>query len=191
MGKVSMIIVVEGISAAGKTTWCRQHAAQNLIKESYPEKRPDRHADPSEAARLWTEWNSKRWSDALAMEQATGVAVCDTDPLKLHFSWALWQIGEAPEAEWLANLKFAREAIQNRRLGFADQYLFKRIDSQVARAAGSRHRQATAEFRPASSATQFPGALVRDNRGGNAQEGGLGSAANASADRCYRQRPSR
>ncbi|SCX21451.1 hypothetical protein DSM25558_2933 [Agrobacterium sp. DSM 25558] len=127
-----MIIVVEGISAAGKTTWCRQHASQNLIKESYPEKRPDRHADPIEAARLWTEWNSKRWSDALAMEQATGVAVCDTDPLKLHFSWALWQISEAPEAEWLANLEFAREAIQNRRLGFADRYLFKRIDSQVA-----------------------------------------------------------
>lgn len=131
-GKVSVIIVVEGISAAGKTTWCRQHAAQYLIKESYPEKRPDRHADPIEAARLWTEWNVKRWSDAVAMEQAKGVAVCDTDPLKLHFSWALWQIGEAPEAEWLAQLRFTREAIGNRRLGFADCYLFKRIDPLAA-----------------------------------------------------------
>ena len=51
-----MIIVVEGISAAGKTTWCHRCAREYLIKESYPEKRPDRHAGPSEAARLWTEW---------------------------------------------------------------------------------------------------------------------------------------
>ncbi|MGO6943052.1 hypothetical protein [Rhizobium johnstonii] len=127
-----MIIVVEGISAAGKTTWCRQHAAQYLIRESYPENRPDRHADLIEAARLWTEWNAKRWSDTVAMEQAKGVAVCDTDPLKLHFSWALWQIGEAPEAEWLAQLGFIREAIRNRRLGFADHYLFKTFDPLVA-----------------------------------------------------------
>jgi hypothetical protein len=90
-GKVGMIVVVEGISAAGKMTWCRQHAAQYLIKESYPENRPDRHADAVEAARLWTGWNAKRWTDAVAMEHVKGVAVCDTDPLKLHFSWALWQ----------------------------------------------------------------------------------------------------
>ncbi|MBP1862199.1 hypothetical protein [Rhizobium herbae] len=130
--KVSLIIVVEGISAAGKTTWCRQHAAQYLIKESYPENRPDRHADAVEAGRLWTEWNAKRWSDAVAMERAKGAAVCDTDPLKLHFSWALWQTGEAREAEWLAQLEFTREAIRNRRLGFADRYLFKRIDPLAA-----------------------------------------------------------
>lgn len=127
-----MIIVVEGISAAGKTTWCRQCAGHYLIQERYPEKRPDRHADPIEAGRLWTEWNAKRWSDAVAMEQTKGVAVCDTDPLKLHFIWALWQIGEAPEAEWLAQLAFTREAIHNRRLGFADLYLFKRIDPLLA-----------------------------------------------------------
>ena len=127
-----MIIVVEGISAAGKTTWCRQRAAQYLIKESYPESRPDRHADPIEAGRLWTEWNAKRWSEAVAMERAKGVAICDTDPLKLHFSWALWQIDEALEGEGRAQLEFTRDAIRNRRLGFADRYLFKRIDPLVA-----------------------------------------------------------
>lgn len=140
-----MIIVVEGISAAGKTTWCRQHAAQYLIRESYPENRPDRHADPIEAARLWTEWNAKRWSDAVAMEQAKRVAVCDTDPLKLHFSWALWQIDEAPEAEWLAQLGFTREAIRDCRLGFADRYLFKTIDPLVAQHQRDRD---TARLRP-------------------------------------------
>jgi hypothetical protein len=65
-----MIIVVEGINAAGKTSWCRQNAAQHPIKESYPAERPDRHADAVEAGRLWTEWNAKRWADAVAMEQA-------------------------------------------------------------------------------------------------------------------------
>ncbi|WP_105432028.1 MULTISPECIES: hypothetical protein [Neorhizobium] len=50
----------------------------------------------------------------------------------MHFSWALWQIGKTPEGEWLAQLEFTREAIRNRRLGFADRYLFKTIDSQVA-----------------------------------------------------------
>ena len=66
------------------------------------------------------------------MELAKGLAVCDTDPLKLHFIWALWEIGEAPEAAWLAQLRFTREAIRNRRLGFADRYLFKRIDPLAA-----------------------------------------------------------
>lgn len=66
------------------------------------------------------------------MEQTKGVADCDTDSLKLHFIWALWQIGEAPEADWRAQLEFSREAIHNRRLGFADRYLFKTIDPLLA-----------------------------------------------------------
>ena len=120
-----MIVVVEGISAAGKTTWCQHHATQYLIKESYPEKRPDRQAGPGEAARIWTDWNCRRWSEAVAMERDLGVAVCDTDPLKLHFIWAMRQIGEVAESHWTAQLKFTRQALYDRRLGFADRYLFK------------------------------------------------------------------
>ncbi|RVO92353.1 hypothetical protein CN089_20780, partial [Sinorhizobium meliloti] len=30
-----MIIVVEGISAAGKTTWCKSHGQSNLIPETF------------------------------------------------------------------------------------------------------------------------------------------------------------
>lgn len=129
-----MIIVVEGISAAGKTTWCQHHAAQYLVKESYPAKRPDRQAGPGEAARIWTDWNSRRWSEAVAMERANGVAVCDTDPLKLHFIWAMWQTGEVAEPHWIAQLKFTRLALYHQRLGFADRYLFKKIDPDVAQA---------------------------------------------------------
>ena len=127
-----MIIVVEGLSAAGKTTWCREHAGRYLIKESYPEKRPDKQSGPGEAARLWTDWNAKRWADAVSMEENQGIAVCDTDPLKLHFMWAMWQIGEAPESHWNAQMKFTRQAIKDRRLGFADCYLFKAIDPAIA-----------------------------------------------------------
>ncbi len=129
-----MIVVVEGISAAGKTTWCQHHATQYLIKESYPEKRPDRQAGPGEAARIWTDWNCRRWSEAVAMERDLGVAVCDTDPLKLHFIWAMRQIGEVAESHWTAQLKFTRQALYDRRLGFADRYLFKQISPDVAQA---------------------------------------------------------
>ncbi|RVM40889.1 hypothetical protein CN106_30025, partial [Sinorhizobium meliloti] len=38
-----MIIVVEGISAAGKTTWCKSHGQSNLIPETFP---ADRKAQP-------------------------------------------------------------------------------------------------------------------------------------------------
>lgn len=81
-----MIVVVEGISAAGKTTWCRKHAAGILVAESYP---ADRHAQPAEGletARYWADWNTRRWKDALSIEASGGLAICDTDPLKLHFS---------------------------------------------------------------------------------------------------------
>jgi folate-binding Fe-S cluster repair protein YgfZ len=130
---VNLIIVVEGISAAGKTTWCRKHASDRLVPETFPD---DRHLQPTvgrETARYWTNWNAKRWDDAIALEQAHGQAVCDTDPLKLHFLWSLWQIGEAPRSQWQLQLAETEQAIAERRLGFADLYLVKLIDPDVAR----------------------------------------------------------
>ncbi|MBB4186573.1 hypothetical protein [Sinorhizobium terangae] len=128
-----MIVVVEGISAAGKTTWCRNHAERLLVRESYPSPRPDRNADAMKAAQAWTDWNARRWADALATEEERGVAVCDTDPLKLHFIWGLWRIGEAPKEHWLYQLEETREAFRRKVLGFADIYLVKRIDPATAR----------------------------------------------------------
>ncbi|MFT4183110.1 MAG: hypothetical protein QM636_14455 [Rhizobium sp.] len=128
-----MIVVIEGISAAGKTSWCRQHALDRLVPETYPQIRPDRNRDAGEAARFWTDWNIGRWSEALALEQSKGTAVCDTDPLKLHFIWSLWRIGEAPENHWQHQMVATREAFDKQALGFADVYFVKKIDPRRAR----------------------------------------------------------
>lgn len=128
-----MIVVVEGISAAGKTTWCNQMPAGSLLPESFPADRKNAPRHGLEAAIYWTNWNQKRWGDACAIEQASGLAVCDTDPLKLHYSWCLWQVGQSTAAEWQFSRQAARDAIAKQRLGFADLYLVKVIDADNAR----------------------------------------------------------
>ncbi len=67
------------------------------------------------------------------MESANNPAICDTDPLKLHYAWSLWQIGEAPEEQWLFQRSATRQAIVDRRIGFADAYIVRAIDPQIAR----------------------------------------------------------
>ncbi|MDI6838226.1 MAG: hypothetical protein QMD99_21260 [Rhizobiaceae bacterium] len=128
-----MIVVIEGISAAGKTTWCRSHGPSYLIPETYP---ADRKAQPLTGvatAEYWTNWNAKRWGDALQMEREKGCAICDTDPLKLHYSWCLCQVGELPERQWELQLQATRRAFLEKRLGFADAYFVKVIDPLIAK----------------------------------------------------------
>lgn len=105
-----MIVVVEGISASGKSTWCAKHGAGGVIPENGRlDGIPDRTRDPCGAAVFWAGRNVDRWQSALAMEEKTSVAVCDTDPLKLHYIWCLWQAGEAPRRDWLLELDATRE----------------------------------------------------------------------------------
>ena len=129
-----MILVVEGISASGKTTWCAMHGARNTVAENGRfEDAPDRVNDPIGAARFWAERNVDRWQAAIALESATSLAVCDTDPLKLHYIWCLWQIGEASESDWLLAFEATRETIAQGRIGFADCYLVGTIQPELAR----------------------------------------------------------
>lgn len=128
-----MIIVVEGISAAGKTTWCRSHAQQYLVAETFPADRKSQPERGSATAQYWTDWNAKRWNDALLTEARTGHAVCDTDPLKLHYLWCLFQAGVAEETQWELQRHATRQAILERKLGFADAYFVKVIDPVIAR----------------------------------------------------------
>jgi hypothetical protein len=115
-----MIIVVEGPSAAGKTTWAARFAPELVVSESRP-----MHPPPSEsaaAARYWADLGSDRWVEAERIERQHGIAVCDTDPLKLHYAWSLWRIGELDEADLRRQIVAYREAVAEGRLGFADRY---------------------------------------------------------------------
>jgi hypothetical protein len=53
---------------------------------------------------------------ARAMERSSSIAVCDTDPLKLHYVWSLWQIGVASERYWREQCVATRDAITTRGL---------------------------------------------------------------------------
>lgn len=129
-----MILVVEGISASGKTTWCAKHGGDRVVPENGRlQGAPDRTRDPHGAAVFWAERNVERWQAALAVERNASHAVCDTDPLKLHYVWCLWQIGEAGEDDWLLELAATRETIRQRRIGFADCYIVGPIEPQIAR----------------------------------------------------------
>jgi len=126
-------VVVEGVSAAGKTTWCRKYFPDCTIPETgtCPEA-PDRLEDVSGAARFWARKNAERWTAAQMMERAGGLAVCDTDPLKLHYVWSLWQIGKVPKLVWEAECVAVRDEVAGGRLGFADIYLVKEIEPSLA-----------------------------------------------------------
>jgi hypothetical protein len=126
-----VIVVVEGPSASGKTTWSVTHAALSLVSET-PSATPP--PDPEAAARFWADEGSSRWARALDVERETGLAVCDTDPLKLHYSWSLWRIGEGSELEFRRQAAAYREAMANGRIGFADCFLVGVPDAETLEA---------------------------------------------------------
>ncbi|UOT07313.1 hypothetical protein MPY17_17090 [Rhodococcus opacus] len=66
----------------GKTTWCRAVPGQ-FVAEYIPTGQEPDGSDPEEQATYWAQVNAQRWRRALTLEDAGGVAVCDSDPLKL------------------------------------------------------------------------------------------------------------
>ena len=128
-----MIIVVEGPSGAGKTTWCRTHGGANALLEALPD-----HAtvptEPQAAARFWVERNVARWQDVLEREARDGLVIVDTDPFKLHFVWTLLKTGQVSEIEWTMQRDAAREAFAARRYALADVFLVSDVDDATLRA---------------------------------------------------------
>jgi hypothetical protein len=53
-----------------------------------------------EQAAYWARVNAHRWMQALALEDASGDAICDSDPLKLHYGgfWPLWGWNRLPDS---------------------------------------------------------------------------------------------
>lgn len=125
-----MIVVVEGVSAAGKTAWCARHAVPT-VPELAPIAPPSGTA--AEVAQFWTAAHCGRWLEAEQMENEHGAAYCDTDPLKLHYPWCLWQHGYASTETWTAAAAATRVAIQARVMGFADTIIFLEPDAAVVR----------------------------------------------------------
>ena len=124
-----VIVAVEGPSAAGKTTWCRATGRQ-FVAEYTPTGREPDGSDQAEQATYWAQVNAHRWTQALTLEDAGGVAVCDSDPLKLHYSWCLAAVGAAPVTRFEHELAAVRQMFTERRLGFADVVLLSIPDPQ-------------------------------------------------------------
>lgn len=128
-----MIVVVEGPSGAGKTTWTAKHGGRHALLETLPD-----HAvvpiEEVEAARFWVRRNVARWQEAIDRERRDGLVVVDTDPLKLHFSWSLYEVGYASRHEWELARDTARDAIAAARYGFADLAFVADVDEVTLRA---------------------------------------------------------
>jgi hypothetical protein len=115
-----VIVVVEGPTAAGKTTWCQRQVGRFVAGYVPTGTEPvDGHA----LARHWARVSMRRWAEAEDLERADGVAFCDTDPMKLHYSWGMAALGLAPRAQFDRELAVTRVAFQTGRLGFADAVL--------------------------------------------------------------------
>ena len=128
-----MIIVVEGPSGAGKTTWCRNHAGSSALLEGLPD-HSTVPTDPRGAARFWVERNVARWEEVLAREARDGLVVVDTDPFKLHFVWTLFRTGQVSEVEWTMQRDAARDAFASGRYALADVFLVSDVDIDTLRA---------------------------------------------------------
>lgn len=135
-----MLIVIEGASAAGKTTWCRRFVGGRVLFEGEPaaehEPAGASNPDPEDvrgAARYWVDVNARRWTTACAMAANLGWIACDTDPFKLHWTWTLWTEGLASSAYWEASREFNRLAFAKGTLGLADLILFADLDATTLR----------------------------------------------------------
>ena len=118
-----MIVVAEGPTAAGKTTWCLRHFPHVTISEIPTSQEVEQALSLRQRNEVWIDGNCRRWERAVATEQSQGVAVCDTDPFKLYYTWCLWRLGKVTRAEWEQAAMASRVAFADGRLGIADLIL--------------------------------------------------------------------
>jgi hypothetical protein len=126
------VIVVEGPSGAGKTTWTRKHGGPYALLEALP----DHSVVPTDeegAARFWVERNVRRWHDVLEREFRDGLVVVDTDPFKLHYTWTLYQNGQTTRHAWELMRDTARRAFVSGRYGLADLIYVADVDEATLR----------------------------------------------------------
>jgi hypothetical protein len=115
-----LIVVVEGPSAAGKTSWCRRQVGRFVAEQVPTGTEP---ADGQALARHWVRVGIRRWAEAEEQECRDGIAFCDTDPVRLHYAWGMAALGLAPRALFDRELAVARVAFDAGQLGLADAVL--------------------------------------------------------------------
>lgn len=79
--------------------------------------------DRDRQASYWTTVNSQRWRCAVELERCSNVVLCDSDPLKLHYSWCLARVGADSRARFAAELREVRAALADGGLRLADLVL--------------------------------------------------------------------
>ena len=120
-GPLLMIVVLEGVSAAGKTSWCRAHARRLTIWEPSPRLRRLAPKGKSRDVDLfWSEQHARRWEAARRLEARADLAVCDTDPVKLHYAWCQWRVGDGTREDFDRAAACTRAQFADGRLGLAD-----------------------------------------------------------------------
>lgn len=130
-----MIVVIEGISAAGKTTYAKRFGANFHVPEfEAQEPLPDAGDPPQAHAHYWVEHNIRRFQAALHVEARHGFAICDTEPFKSHFDWCMARAGFQSMDVFTHAIPLVRKAIGQRRIGFGDRYYVKHLTPEAARA---------------------------------------------------------
>ncbi|CAN5690960.1 hypothetical protein BH24ACT5_BH24ACT5_15570 [soil metagenome] len=114
-----VIVVVEGPSAAGKSTWAARWPSTQIVAE-HGSIVPPPDLSPDETAQFWTAMNCSRWQRATEIERSGWVAICDTDPLKLHYDYGLARMGAVSWADFVGRARHCERAISEQRLGIAD-----------------------------------------------------------------------
>jgi hypothetical protein len=124
-----MMIVIEGISSAGKTT--RASRYMPAVVDEVTGLTPP--GEVAAAGQYWSDRNSERWQRGLELERTYAIVCFDTDPLKIHYMWCLWQTGKGLRDVWLANVEATRERISKKHLGFADRIALLEPSKDVIR----------------------------------------------------------
>ncbi len=127
-----VIVAVKGPSATGKMTGCRSAEVEFVAEYASTGTEPE-GSEAARQARYWTDINTARWSRALDLEDRGRVAICDTDPMKLHYSWCLARGGAASASRFAHELACVREAMSHKQLGFADVVLVTVPDDATLR----------------------------------------------------------
>jgi hypothetical protein len=130
-----MIVVVEGPSATGKTTWCRRHAPRWL---------PEPGRWPIDRV---LRYQVDRWRQAVALDAHGEIVVLDGDPFKLYYSWAAWRVGSLTETEWEAAVETTRRDFVAGDCGLADLVLHSDPgEDELRRRMEADHRRARRNF---------------------------------------------